>query len=147
MKRCPTCGKEFDPRKRGIKQVYCSRKCLYPVARARAKARYEEGIKAGFLYGRPITDLFFDRYRTGAAKRGIPWEMSKEEFLSFWRSPCSYCGAPIETIGLDRMDNDLGYVGNNVTPCCTTCNLSKRGMSAADYVAHCQAVARKSSQE
>lgn len=35
--------------------------------------------------------------------------------------PCSYCGTP-NSMGLDRLDNDLGHTNENCVPCCSICN-------------------------
>ena len=64
-------------------------------------------------------------YKSKAKQRGILLELTFEEFESFWQKPCGYCGAFIETIGLDRVDNDKGYLYENVTSCCIGCNISK----------------------
>lgn len=34
---------------------------------------------------------------------------------------CSYCGRE-NSNGLDRLDNTLGHIDNNVVPCCEKCN-------------------------
>ena len=74
---------------------------------------------------------------SGATRRGLPYELTKEQFMSFWQKPCSYCGDQIETIGLDRIDNSMGYTIENVTPCCKSCNALKSNMNAADFVNRC----------
>jgi len=40
---------------------------------------------------------------------------------------CYYCNHDLEEtgIGLDRIDNDKGYLENNVVPCCWICNKIK----------------------
>lgn len=60
--------------------------------------------------------------RAGARSRNLPWDLTLEEFTSFWQKPCAYCSHDIETIGLDRIDNALGYSLENVRPCCSVCN-------------------------
>jgi len=76
-------------------------------------------------------------YKQEAAQRHIGFEITLEEFKTFWQAPCSYCGSPIDTIGIDRVDNTLGYVMGNLTSCCcSTCNYSKRDLSRAQWVAH-----------
>lgn len=69
--------------------------------------------------------LKFIRYRESANKRGIKFNLSIKDFISFWRKPCHYCNRAIETIGIDRIDSDKGYIVDNCVPCCSTCNWIK----------------------
>ena len=63
-----------------------------------------------------------------------------EEFKSFWQLPCHYCGAEIETIGLDRIDNSLGYKLDNVIPCCLRCNILKFFNTEKEFLDHCKKI-------
>jgi hypothetical protein len=73
-------------------------------------------------------------YKRAANKRNIEWLLTDEEFKSFWGQPCSYCGNDIETIGIDRVDNNEGYYLNNCTPCCSICNKMKLDLSHDDFI-------------
>ena len=84
----------------------------------------------------------YHTYRQSAKSRNIPFELTMDQFMTFWQKPCHYCTDPIATIGLDRMDNALGYVMQNVVPCCTSCNKAKLRMSPDAYIAQCTRVAR-----
>ncbi len=35
--------------------------------------------------------------------------------------------------GIDRTDNDLGYITTNVVPCCATCNYAKKGKTVEEF--------------
>jgi hypothetical protein len=51
--------------------------------------------------------------------------------FAYWQElvsrPCYYCGGPLnpQGLGLDRIDNAMGYVEQNVVPCCKNCNTMK----------------------
>jgi hypothetical protein len=75
-------------------------------------------------------------YRGCAKSRKIDFELSLEQFELFWKQPCSYCGADIETIGLDRIDSNLSYNENNIIPCCSICNMMKRNYSMEFFLTH-----------
>jgi hypothetical protein len=66
--------------------------------------------------------------RSRARRIGIGWTIEKTDYFELIKKSCSYCGGPLPTAGagLDRLDNGLGYHLNNVVPCCTICNLSRR---------------------
>jgi 5-methylcytosine-specific restriction endonuclease McrA len=73
-----------------------------------------------------------------ARKAGHDLNISYDAFIEFTKiSECHYCGAclswaeysPQKNGGkkyqLDRKNNDLGYILDNVVVCCTTCNRAK----------------------
>ena len=138
MKTCTKCGEikaltEFYKRK-------ASRDGLMPLCKtcekARSKAYYEanpEKAKARFRawYETPAGKL--STYRAAAKQRNIPFLLTEEQFKSFWQAPCSYCGDEIETIGLDRINNDGPYRIDNVRPCCSPCNASKHAKTLEEW--------------
>lgn len=59
-------------------------------------------------------------------------------------SACHYCGVVggnttnqdrriLKYNGIDRVNNDLGYIGTNVVGCCGTCNLAKQSMTIEEF--------------
>lgn len=79
----------------------------------------------------------YTQYKSGANRRGFSFELSKEEFLTFWKQPCFYCADEIETIGLDRIDSNRGYSKDNIVPCCTICNTMKLALPRDVFIEHC----------
>ena len=83
-----------------------------------------------------------ERYKLGARTRNLPYELTIEKFVNLSKQPCFYCGAEPSNVrwqkdskgtfiynGLDRINNDLGYILNNVVPCCIICNKAKATMT------------------
>lgn len=64
-------------------------------------------------------------YRYKASKRGIVFELSKSAFLKLVDKSCVYCRNPQDS-GVDRVDNNQGYVVENCVPCCSMCNRFKK---------------------
>jgi hypothetical protein len=65
-----------------------------------------------------------------ALKRNLTWTFTFEEYVLMIGQPCFYCanllGAPVKQgVGLDRINNDIGYETNNVLPCCGVCNIMR----------------------
>lgn len=93
------------------------------------------------------------KYKQGAESRGLVWELTDEEFYGLTQQRCHYCGMPPVKLvygnhygnyphnGVDRKDNSRGYIGENVVPCCTTCNFRKLNVSYAKFVAWLDRVA------
>lgn len=67
----------------------------------------------------------FADYKSGARVRNISFDLTFDQFKTFWQVPCGYCSTEIETVGLDRIDNSLGYAIDNCISCCKTCNYMK----------------------
>jgi hypothetical protein len=77
-------------------------------------------------------------YRSGAKRRNLSWNLSKDQFRYIIEQPCRYCeivrngvhrhsnGNEYKFTGIDRVDNKLGYFLGNVVPCCGKCNRFKR---------------------
>jgi len=63
--------------------------------------------------------------------------------MRHWQESCAYCGSTIETIGLDRVDNDLGYEPNNVVGCCSYCNAFKSNGTVEEFVERCRKISHR----
>jgi hypothetical protein len=101
------------------KASYCKRKEKYQEA----KKKYNQTLN-----GRMVM------YKSSAKDKGLLFNLTKEEFLSFWQQSCFYCGAEIATIGLDRVDNTRGYELDNIVSCCSWCNYLKRDKSFDEFM-------------
>lgn len=64
-----------------------------------------------------------------AVDRNKKWTLSAVEAYHLITGTCKYCGFkpdwPNNRVGIDRVNNDLGYVSGNCVPCCFTCNSAK----------------------
>lgn len=88
-------------------------------------------------------------YQKGAKDRGLKFELSKDEFKNITSQNCRYCNIePKQTTGrdkytktnglyyyngIDRVNNDLGYIKDNCVPCCKTCNYAKHRLSLKEF--------------
>ena len=90
----------------------------------------------------PIRKRYWD-YRYSAKVRGIEFGINYEDFITFWRKPCVYCGKVVKTVGLDRVDNTHGYLNNNIVSCCSVCNRMKGVLTMEEFIKHCRLIANK----
>jgi|14BtaG_2_1085337.scaffolds.fasta_scaffold00002_56 transcription elongation factor Elf1 len=86
-------------------------------------------------------------YKEAARGRKIEWNLSDEEFFSFWQSDCSYCGDKIATIGVDRVDNTKAYSVDNVRSCCIVCNRMKMAMGLDEWLSHMRKIIKNSDKQ
>jgi len=77
----------------------------------------------------------FKSYKRRALSNGVEFTLNRYSFISKCRSPCYICGFIDENKdnGIDRVDNNKGYVYSNIAPCCWTCNRAKNDMSLSEF--------------
>jgi len=68
-----------------------------------------------------------------AKRRDLNWSISIEEYSNLIKLSCNYCnnlfGKQVETgVGLDRLNNSLGYEISNVVSCCRNCNVLRSNL-------------------
>lgn len=78
--------------------------------------------------------------KRAAAKRNKEFNISLEKFNAETQKPCGYCGTVDEKRGLDRIDNNVGYLEKNVISCCWQCNWMKSDYSVKEFLTHCQKI-------
>jgi len=72
--------------------------------------------------------LKLGRYKTRSKHRGLDYDLTNKQFRKLCLAPCEYCGgySNKERInGIDRIDNNMGYIPRNVVSCCKWCNVAK----------------------
>ena len=66
------------------------------------------------------------QYKSIAKRKGVTFDLTKENWEKLVRGDCKYCKrSPSTQFGVDRVMPSLGYVLDNVVPCCFDCNLDK----------------------
>jgi hypothetical protein len=90
-------------------------------------------------------------YKWSAKQRGISFKLTEEKFKELTQGNCEYCGTqpsfikerngrtaykgkPYVYNGIDRVDNDKGYVSDNCVPCCRICNIAKGEMTVKEFL-------------
>ncbi len=76
----------------------------------------------------------------GAKPRKHNKYLNSDGFFSHPRSgrkdPSVIEKAWIELNGLDRIDNDKGYIEGNIVPCCTICNYAKHSLTYEEFITY-----------
>lgn len=148
MKKCCKCKKEKPfaefYRCKSIKSGfhYSCKSCM-KKRQAQYQRENPEKIKQRRERYEKTPENRYRKYKKGARRRGIAFSLSFDEFMEFWQKPCVYCNGQIETIGLDRVNNSLGYIMSNVFPCCSKCNYLKSGKTLDEFrrlVEHCKCI-------
>lgn len=87
----------------------------------------------------------YSYYRRNAVSRDLEWNITWEEFQEIISKDCFYCGVKAEDLwttpegdsfvktGIDRIDNEKGYVSGNYVPCCKICNRAKGALPVETF--------------
>ena len=96
--------------------------------------------KKNYYHTRLSIRVQFTRLIAGAESRNYKVSISIEEFESIVRQPCIYCGENEKRIGIDRVDNSVGYTKKNSVPCCKICNRMKMTLSLNEFLGHIEKI-------
>jgi len=70
----------------------------------------------------------YHRYKSRALEKQLDFSITKEDYDNIIQYDCFLCGKQSDennTNGIDRMDNNKGYVLDNINACCGECNYMK----------------------
>jgi hypothetical protein len=97
--------------------------------------------------GLSALNKIFDSYKRKAKNRDINFELDKDFFIEIINKNCFYCGSKPTNLqknpkgngdyiynGIDRINSLLGYIKENVVPCCGRCNIAKKNFSQSDFL-------------
>lgn len=100
------------------------------------RKKYPELVKISVKKHNLTTKGRFTRTKSGATSRGLDFNLSIEYFNTLINGLCEYCGEGSGYIGIDRIDNDKGYIEGNVCSCCTLCNMMKKTLTKNQFIDH-----------
>ena len=95
----------------------------------RGKGRYRDKLPENELHLHEVVRY----YKRNARNRGFKWGLAEEDVRTLTSLSCHYCGREGNRIGIDRVDNNVGYELNNVVPCCIQCNRAKRDRGVEEF--------------
>lgn len=108
----------------------------------------KENARAGnkLPYGVASFNMVYKNYKNAAERRGLAFEIEKEDFRALALQNCFYCNSTPKNKmkitnngefvynGIDRVDNKKGYIYGNVVPCCGKCNKAKNSMGHQEFI-------------
>lgn len=97
-------------------------------------------------YGLSAKKNVYDSYKRQAKRRDLLFELIFEQFLNLTQQSCHYCGSEPSNFskgngngsftynGIDRVDNNQGYIIENCVPCCWNCGRAKNNLSYDEFI-------------
>lgn len=83
----------------------------------------------------------FSEFASKAQKRKIAVNITNETMLALFGEPCHFCGVT-PAGGIDRKENNIGYLDDNCLSCCKICNQVKRNLDYDTFVSKCHQVVK-----
>lgn len=84
----------------------------------------------------------FKYYVKGAKDRHKLFNLTQKQCEKLFKEQCYYCGFKYENdgylLGIDRKNNNLGYLESNCVSCCSLCNYMKRTYTENDFINICE---------
>jgi hypothetical protein len=104
------------------------------------KSQLQKALRKNF--GESAFNQYYLSYSDRCKRKNTEFQLSKDIFRQITSSNCYYCNKSPERKyytkakngyylynTIDRVDNDKGYINENVVPCCLECNLLKSGVT------------------
>lgn len=85
-------------------------------------------------------DRYYKEYITNASRRGLNFDITFEIFMNTVTKPCTYCKISNEVSGIDRINSTIGYINENIVPCCELCNKMKGSLTVEEFKLHIQRI-------
>ncbi len=104
------------------------------------KERKKQQAREKYSNGKLKKIYKYSVYKRGAKVRKLLFLLTKKEFEHIISKCCVYCGDK-DNIGVDRVDNTIGYVLENCAPCCTMCNYMKTNNNKEVFIKQCKKIA------
>jgi len=99
-----------------------------------------------------LKNRVYRTYQKGAINRGYKFDLDFQQVMDLISKNCYYCDSPPEELigeknqnltnipflrnGIDRKDNKLGYITENVVTCCKLCNRIKMDLDYNLFLQH-----------
>lgn len=133
-----SCGKEKTVSASNLRSkntTSCGCLCKETASKKQRKAPGQATFNAVFL-----------TYKNTAKRNNRIFDLTKEQFKNITSEKCNYCKRLPKTEkhniygngsyvynGIDRVDNNLGYVLTNVVTCCNICNRAKGTLTLEEF--------------
>jgi hypothetical protein len=159
-------GTLYNVIRRDADGIYCGRKCAGAARAMATQKKYQEDGGKGCKRCGEFKDLKnfsslpnppyyraeckrchnykparqFNLYKDKALRNGTEFDLSMDDFLTFFGKSCYYCNSEIKTIRMELLDDSEGYILDNIVSCCRCCQKFKDGMRHVDFIKLCHKI-------
>jgi hypothetical protein len=88
-----------------------------------------------------VSKLYMYQYE--ANEKNIEFKLTEDEQIKMFEQKCYYCNysEKDKLNGIDRLNNDIGYILDNCVSCCSLCNYMKATLPVYIFVKRCEHIA------
>lgn len=137
---CPECNKPKQiyasqlKAGKGIRHRSCSAKLRTDLRKLNLSITENRQIILGYV---------FNTLKGRSKRKNLTMNLTKDDLIKLIFNNCNYCDGipnlkylqnPEHYNGLDRVNNNLGYLQENCVPCCAICNRAKSTMKVKDFI-------------
>lgn len=127
-KQCTKLNHPYDEKRKAYDKLY--------------KSNNQEKIKQYKRNYRKTFGYRFSSVKDSAKKRNLKFSLSENEVRELITQKCFYCQRLTKNYnGIDRLNNEEGYVSSNCVSCCEQCNNSKNNYTIKEFYEMCKLVA------
>lgn len=129
------CGRECFATARSLRWEI---ECCGCTTNGRPRKRYGGDLNKKYI---------IDVYKRGAQRRKLEFKLTVDQMEKLFKQNCYYCGIEPSTKrdfiksseayvynGIDRVDNNQGYLPDNVVTSCKVCNFAKRQLTTDEFL-------------
>lgn len=148
-------GRDYTAKNRSKWLVECACGTIREVRQDALKAAKscgcivrEKNISRALPDNMSVKRNYYKQVQGSAIKRNLLFSLTFEQCLEISTSNCKYCNCPPRNIcrlrtggvsvftrnGIDRIDNNVGYIITNCVPCCYICNRAKSSMEYSEWM-------------
>lgn len=145
IRSCVKCTKDFEVFK--TRYQHDSMHCQDCAEKQAVNDKKREDRKRNFKEERLLNlEASYKYHIQGSIKRGYgDFQLNFDEFKELVTSHCYYCKTinEKEAIGIDRVNNDIGYTKENCVPACWKCNRIKHFYHPEFFVEKCRIITKE----
>lgn len=84
----------------------------------------------------------YGKFINNCGRRDKDVEITKDDYNNILKYRCYYCNNVNNPnqIGIDRLNNDIGYTLDNIKACCGECNIMKGVLSEDDFICQTKSI-------
>jgi len=141
---CCYCGKTFE--KFQTRYGHQSRTCPSCThVQQNADAKRTDRVRNFSAEKYKNIERAMTEYRRNASIKGRQFALTQDEFTALVVSPCHYCEHYMEgeIVGIDRVENTVGYTKENCVSACWVCNRMKHSYMQQFFIEHCHSIISK----
>lgn len=111
---------------------------------AKWREAHPEALKKHLERYNTVVKVKYTTYKRYSEEKGYDFAIDADKFEEIITMDCYYCGLyrGIYLNGIDRLDNNIGYLEENIVPACKICNNMKNTLNESTFILMCMHISQ-----